>query len=140
MSAQTTQSKPLFYAVVSIDHRHAEILQFDADQVVPHKVKAHTHDTRQHGSGVRSEHEFFHAVCDALAGIKEVLVTGPHTALSDFRHYVEKHHPQAALQIVGWEAVNHPTEGQLVAFARQYFVSHTRMAGIPSAAVSQDLA
>jgi hypothetical protein len=108
-------------------------LQFDAEQVQATKLKAHEHDTRQHASGVRSEHEFFGQVCDALAGIREVLVTGSQTALSDFRHYVEKHRPPAALQIVGWESVNHPSENQLVAFARQFFVKHNRMTGIPSA-------
>ena len=97
------------------------------------KLKAHEHDTRQHASGVRSEHEFFGQVCDALAGIREVLVTGSQTALSDFRHYVETHRPPAAWQIVGWESVNHPSENQLVAFARQFFVKHNRMTGIPSA-------
>jgi stalled ribosome rescue protein Dom34 len=123
----------LFHAVVHIDHHHAQILQFDAEQVQATKLKAHEHDTRQHASGVRSEHEFFGQVCDALAGIREVLVTGSQTALSDFRHYVEKHRPPAALQIVGWESVNHPSENQLVAFARQFFVKHNRMTGIPSA-------
>ena len=123
----------LFHAVVHMDHHNAQILQFDAEQVQASKIKAHDHDTRQHGSSVRSEHEFFGQVCDELAGIREVLVTGPQTALSDFRHYVEQHRPPVALQIAGWEPVNHPTEGQLVAFARQFFVKHDRMAGIPSA-------
>ena len=100
----------LFHAVVHIDHHHAQVLRFDAEQVQASKLKAHDHDTRQHGSGVRSEHEFFGQVCDELAGIREVLVTGPQTALSDFRHYVEKHRPPVASRIAGWESVNHPSE------------------------------
>ena len=122
----------LFQAVVWIDHHSAQVLQFDAEHVQAQKVKAQTHYTRQHGSNVRDEHEFFGEVCDALAGITEVLVTGSHTAQSDFRHYVDKHRPQVAKQIVGWETVDQPTEGQLVAFARKYFVKHDRMAGIPT--------
>ena len=116
---------PLFHSVIWIAHHSAQVLQFDADQVQPaRKVKAHTHHTRQHGSGIRTEHEFFGEVCDALAGVAEVLVTGSHTALADFRHYVDKHRPAVGKQIVGWETVDHPTEGQLVAFARQYFDKH----------------
>lgn len=119
----------LFHAVVWIDHHNAKVVQFDAEQVQIQKVQAHSHDTRQHNSGVRTEHEFFAEVCDELAGVSQVVVTGSHTALSDFRHYVDKHRTAAAQQIVAWEVVDHPTEGQLVAFARKYFLDHEWMAG-----------
>ncbi len=119
------------HAVVWVDHQHAQVLHIDSAAVQVQKIKAHTHHTRQHGSQVRTEHEFFGEVCDALAGIKEVLVTGSHQAQADFRHYVDKHRAHIAPQIVGWEAVDHPTEGQLVALARRFFVKHDRMAGIP---------
>ena len=65
-----------FHAVVWIDHQNAQILQFDAEQVQASKVKAHSHPTGQHGSGVRTQHEFFGQVCDALADIPEVLAVG----------------------------------------------------------------
>lgn len=122
----------LFHAVVQIDHQKAQVLQFDAEHVVAERVKAHTHHTKQHGSAVRSEHEFYADVCTALQGINEVLVTGSGTALSDFRHYVEKHRPQQKGQIVGYETVDHPSEKQLIALARQYFLKHDRMAGVPT--------
>jgi stalled ribosome rescue protein Dom34 len=114
----------LFHAVVQINHQSAQVLQFDAEQVHVQKVQAHHHDTGQHGSRVRTEHEFFGEVCDELAGIKEVLITGSQTALSDFRRYVEKHRPPITSQILGWETVNRPTDGQLVALARRYFDKH----------------
>ena len=120
-----------FHAVVFVDHQHAQVLQFDAEHVRAEKIKAHTHHTKQHGSQVRSEHEFFGHVCDALQGIAEVLVTGPRTGIADFRHYAEKHRPQAARQIVAYETVDHPSDRQLVALARQYFLRHDRMAGTP---------
>jgi len=118
----------LFHAVVHVDHHKAEVLQFDAEHVLTERVKAHGHYTRQHGSEVRTEHEFFGEVCDALAGITDILVAGSHTAQADFRHYVEKHRAALLEQIVGWETVDHPTEGQLVAVARDYFVAHAGMA------------
>jgi hypothetical protein len=111
----------LAHAVVWTDHQSAQVLQFNADTVVPRKVKSHSHPTGQHGSAVRSEHEFFAAVCDALEGIPEVLLTGSHTAIADFRHYVDKHRPQTALRIAGYEVVDHPSENQLVALGRKYF-------------------
>ena len=121
-----------FHAVVRIDHQQAEVLQFDAEHVQAQKVKAHSHLTRQHHSGVRTEHEFFGHVCDALAGISEILVVGSKTAQADFRHYVEKHRSALAAQVVGYETVDQPTQNQLVAFARQYFLKHDRMAGTPT--------
>jgi stalled ribosome rescue protein Dom34 len=123
---------PLFHAVVLIDHHHAQVLQFDAEQVQARKLKAHGHPTKQHGSAVRAEHEFFGEVCDALAGIPEVLVTGSHTAQADFRHYVAKHRPALAPHLVGYETVDHPSDNQLVALARAFFLKHDRMAGVPT--------
>ena len=120
---------PFSHAVLWIDHHSAQVLRFDAEHVQASKVKEHTHHTRQHGSGVRTEHEFFAEVCTALAGIAEVLVAGSHQAQADFRHYVLKHRPAVTSQIVGWETIDHPTEGQLVAFARKYFIKYDRMAG-----------
>jgi hypothetical protein len=117
----------LFHAVVWTDHQSAQVLQFDAEHVLASKIKTHTHHTRQHGSSVRSEHEFFGEVCDALDGIAQVLVTGSKTAIADFRHYVEKHRPLAAPRIAGYEVVDHPSENQLVALARTYFIKKDLM-------------
>ena len=122
----------LFHAVVWTDHQSAQVLQFDAEHVQAQKVRAHSHYTTKHGSVVRTEHEFFGEVCDALAGIAEVLVTGSHTAITDFRHYADKHRPQIAARIVAYEVVDHPSEKQLVALARKYFLKHDYTAGIPN--------
>jgi len=119
------------HAVVRIDHQSAEILQFDAEHVHSQKIKAQTHYTRQHGSAVRTEHEFYGHVADALAGVQEVLVVGPGTAHTEFRSYCGKHRPEAARHIVASESVDHPTEPQLIALARKYFLRYDQMAGPP---------
>ncbi|MEO8805108.1 MAG: hypothetical protein ABI433_03445 [Burkholderiaceae bacterium] len=120
------------HAVSWLDHQSAQVLQFDATQVSSDKIKAHEHYTRQHGSEVRSEHEFFGHVCDALAGIAEVLVTGPKVALADFKHYADKHRPETAKRIVAYETLDHVTENQLLAKARDFFLKYDRMAGTPT--------
>lgn len=120
----------LFHAVAWIDHHSALVRQFDADEVHAETVKDHKHYTRQHGSAVRTEHEFFGEVCDALADIPEILIAGAHTAQADFRHYVEHHRPALSSKIVGWETVDHPTDAQLVALARQFFSHYDRGAAI----------
>ncbi len=121
-----------FHAVVRIDHHNAEILQFDAENFEAQKIKSHTHHTAQHGSEVRSGHEFFGKVCDALAGIEEVLIAGSHTAQADFKHYLEKHRPALLDNIVGYETIDHPTTPQLAALARKAFVKIDRMRGTPT--------
>ena len=112
------------YAVVWTDHHTAQVVQFDDEQVQASNVRAHKHPTAQHGSGVRAEHEFFADVCTALDGIEQVLVTGSHTAVADFRHYADKHRPQTAARIAAYEVVDHPSENQLVALGRAHFLKH----------------
>ncbi|MES1200376.1 MAG: hypothetical protein ABUS57_02895 [Pseudomonadota bacterium] len=116
----------LFHAVALIDHHSALVQQFDPDEVHAEKVKDHKHYTRQHGSAVRTEHEFFGEVCDALADIPEILIAGGHEAQADFRHYIAHHRPALASKIVGWETVDHPTDAQLVALARKFFSHYDR--------------
>ena len=120
---------PLTQAVILIDHQNAQVLRLDATSAQGGKLHAHIHNTRQHGSAVRTEHEFFGEVCAALAGISEVLVTGSHLAQTDFRHFIEKHRPHVVPLIVGWETVDHPSEGQLLALARKFYEKHNRMMG-----------
>ena len=123
---------PMFHAVVWLDHHSAQVLQFDAEQVQSQTVKSHSHPTRQHGSEVRDQHEFYAQVCTALAGIAEVLVTGGNTGLADFKHYVDKHVPALATRVVAYEPVDHPSEKQLVALGRSYFLKADRMTGSPT--------
>jgi hypothetical protein len=125
------QPARLSHAVAFVDHQSAEVLQFDSEQVLEHKLREHHHVTRQHASGVRDEHEFFGAVCDAMDGIAEVLVAGRHTGIADFRRYVDKHRPLTAARVVGYEVVDHPTEPQLVALARRHFARHYAPPGPP---------
>ena len=120
----------LFHAVAFVDHHTAQVLQFAPDDAQIHTVHEHLQFTRQHRSEVRSEHEFFGEVCDVLEGIATVLVVGGHNGLADFRHYVDKHRPLAASRIAGYEVVDHPTDNQLIAFARTYFTNREQMVGI----------
>ena len=116
-------------AVVLIDHHHALVVQFDAEQSHATHLHDHVHDTRQHRSAVRTEHEFFGDVCDALAHISEILIAGSRLSQDAFRHFVEKHRPEVARQIAGWETVDHPTDGELLALARKFFLAHDRLVG-----------
>jgi hypothetical protein len=120
----------LTHAVVWTDHHNARVLRFDAQQASATKVRAGSHYTRQHHSQVRSEHEFFAEVCAALEGISEVVIAGARTSVADFRHYAEKHRPHVAAHIVAYEVVDHPTDAELLALAKDRLLKHDRMKGV----------
>jgi stalled ribosome rescue protein Dom34 len=119
-------------AIVRIDHRSATLLTVADGSAASQTIHAHSHPTAQHGSSVRTEHEFFGAICDGVDRFAQVLAAGPQTALADLRHYLEKHRPHTATRVVGFEVVDHPTDNQLVALARQRFAAIDRMAGLPT--------
>jgi hypothetical protein len=70
-------------AVVWLDHQDAQFVTLQEDGHASTHLKAHHHNTRQHASDVRTEHEFFGAVCSAINGGVEALVVGSHTVLAD---------------------------------------------------------
>lgn len=108
-------------AIAWIDHHQARVLVLDGGTAQPVHLRAHTHPTAQHGSGVRSEHEFFAGVCKHLDASEKVLVTGAKTALADFRRYVDKHRPLTATRIAAYDIVERPTENQLAAMGKRFF-------------------
>ena len=115
------------HAVIWLDHHQARIHEFDAAKASLQKVREHVHATGQHHAATRSQHEFYAEVCDALQASAEVLVTGAHMAQADFRHYVEKHRPALVPRIVGWQTMDHPSDGELLSSARKYFDRRTRL-------------
>ena len=46
-------------AVAWTDHQHAVVIRFGADESATEHLRAKVHPTGQHGSAVRTEHEFF---------------------------------------------------------------------------------
>lgn len=114
-------------AVAWADHHSATVLQLDEQHAPVCTVRTHPHPTAQHGSAVRTEHEFFGEVCNEFDRFDQILVAGSHTALADLRHYADKHRPLTAARIVGYEIVDHPTDNQLAALARKFFVAHDRV-------------
>ena len=125
-----------FHAVVWLDHSEAHVMHITSDDVeksVVHPAKPHQ---RLHsksgipGSGKLAEDKsYFHAVVEALQGAQEILVVGPAQAKLQLIKHMHAHDPAVADKVVGVESIDHPTDGQLVAYARKYFVAKDRMLG-----------
>lgn len=105
--------------VIHLTHLSAHAIELDGEPSNATNVAQHVRATRQHGSLVRSQHEYFGEVCDLLEEFPRGVVAGGHTTLSDFRHYVAKHRAHIADRIAAYEVVDHPTDNQLVALARK---------------------
>ena len=128
------------HVAVWIDHREARIFHVDAESADESTVLAPAPHVHRHPKGPSSEHEhpddahqFFKAVAKAIEGAERVLVVGPSTAKLQFIHYAYKHDSTLEPHIIGIETVDHPTDGQLVAYARRYFAADDRMQGLPAA-------
>jgi hypothetical protein len=109
------------HAVAWIEPLDAHVLALAPAHAVDERVNKPLHYTRQRGSLLRGQHEFFSEVCEALADSKSVLVVGQHDPETAFRQYVSKHRPALALHVVGWQTMAHPTEPEVLTLAREFF-------------------
>ena len=115
-------------AVIHLTHEAAHAIEFDDESTHTSNLVRYAHATRQHGSIVRSQHEYFGAVCDLLDEFPRVVVAAGHTSLADFQHYLAKHRPRTTDRIAAFEVVDHPTDNQLVALARKRLEAVDRLA------------
>ncbi len=108
-------------AVAWIEPLDAHVMALAPAHAADERVNEPVHYTRQRGSLLRGQHEFFSEVCEALAGSQAVLVVGQHDPETAFRQYVSKHRPALALHVVGWQTLAHPTEPAVRRLAQEFF-------------------
>ena len=65
--------------------------------------------------------KYFREIADELFTAEEILLVGPSTAKMDFLRYIHTHDPVLEKNIIGVETVDHPTDGQIAAYALKYF-------------------
>lgn len=116
------------HTAVWIDHREARIFHVSEDKFdeLTVAVPQHIHHKHPKGESGAKEHpddarRFFDEVARSLEGRHAILIVGPSTAKLDFLRYVHKHAHGLEPRIIGIETVDHPTDGQLAAYARKYF-------------------
>ena len=117
-----------YHAVVWIDHKEARVFHFnvsDSDLKVVHPKDSSRHihhKANTIGSGHAAEdHDFLQRTSDAVADAGAILITGPANAKTELVKHIAQHAPAVSAKIVGVEALDHPTDGELVAHARTYF-------------------
>jgi stalled ribosome rescue protein Dom34 len=122
------------HAAVWIDHHEAKVFHVDTEGFDPTKIQPHHHVKRR--STVTAEHahpadalHYFQEVEKALADVEEILVVGPGSAKLELIKHVHKSNRGLEAKIVGVETVDHPTDGQLVAYVHKYFHAKDRLRG-----------
>jgi stalled ribosome rescue protein Dom34 len=75
------------------------------------------------GSGrLPTDNRFFDHVAEELAANdSDVLIAGPGNAKHEFRRSVERRQPKLAAKIVDVTTLDHPSDGELIDFARRGF-------------------
>lgn len=129
----------LNHAVIWIDHKEAHVmfLSEDASESEIIKTKSthpHLHHKRgEIGSGkVAFDTQYFKSVIDAVRESEEILILGPGSAKLELIKYALHHDMKVAEKIVGVETVDHPTDGEVLAFARKCFYKIDRLLSDPS--------
>ena len=120
------------HVIVWIDHQQAKIFEVtldDAARAVLHSTHAHQHLHHHSGDSghVPVDKAYLKSVTAALSAAGAILVTGPASAKTELVAYIKAEHPELFKKISGVEALDHPTDGALVAFARRYFKADDRM-------------
>ncbi len=125
------------HVAVWLDHHEARVFHVEAAAFDESTLQSPRHHVRRHPDHNAAEKHhpddakrFYRDIAVALEGADEVLVVGPSTAKLHFLKYVHAHDPKLEARIVGVETVDHPTDGQLAAFARRYFQAADRMLGL----------
>lgn len=121
------------HAAVWIDHKEAKIFFLHPETLeianvhAPHAhVHRHESATRDHARPADETH-FFRDVAHAMSEAEELLLVGPASAKNELRKYIEAHDKALASRIMGVEAMDHPTNPEIAAYARKYFLAADRV-------------
>lgn len=117
-----------FHAVVWLDHSQARIFHLGlsgSDEVTlhPHLATRHLHHKANAiGSGHAAPDKAFYAdITKALADAGEILIIGPAAAKTELASHIRSHAPDLAKRIAAVEAADHPSDKEIVAYAKRHF-------------------
>jgi hypothetical protein len=123
-----------YHAAIWIEHREARVFHFgpaDVETLVlrPDEPTRHIHHKANSiGSGhATTSPDYLREVAQSVVNAGAVLITGPANAKTELVEYIHLHDPKLGKAIAGVETVDHPSDAQLVAYARKYLTASDRM-------------
>ena len=115
-----------YHAVVWMDHAEAHILHYTSEHV-HNKLADQPHRRLHHKRGgsdaarAAEDRAYFVKIAGSLSNAKEILVAGPAAAKSAFIDHLNDHAHDVRARVVAIETVDHPSDGQLLEYARKHF-------------------
>jgi hypothetical protein len=124
-----------FHAVVWLDHAEAHVMHFSQEEVEKQLIlpaeprkQLHVKSGPTAGNGrAKEDQKYYHDIAHSLDGASEILVVGPASAKLQLIKHIHAHDKALVDKIIGVETVDHPTDAQVVAYARKYFVAKDQM-------------
>jgi stalled ribosome rescue protein Dom34 len=116
------------HVLVWLDHAEAHVMHISPEDVEKSVIQPHNPHHKLHskngtlGSGRAPEdQDYYHRVAEALRSATEVVIVGPGQAKLQLIKHIHTHDPALVSKVAGVETVDHPSDAQLVAYARKYF-------------------
>ena len=135
-----------YHAVVWLDHRSAHVLHLGpgdmgalnvhpqgSGHLLEHAKHIHHRAGTRTGNHAPDNPIYFNDVVTALGEAHDWLIVGPGTAKQDFMRHLRDHRPELLKCVVGVESADHPTDKQIAANARRYFLGTDRLRPPPGA-------
>jgi len=124
----------LNHAVIWIDHQEAHVMflsEAASEAEIIRSKSSHTHlhhKANEVGSGkVALDSKYLHSVLQAVNESKEILILGPGSAKLELIKHAHQHDAKIAENIVGVETVDHPSDKEILAYARKFFYKVDQM-------------
>ena len=110
---------------VWVDREHAKLFKFTPEtlerETINHaEVVHHRHDHGQKDVQV-NEHQLFVKLVPELQNAEQILILGPGLAKQHLNHFLRDHHPGVFKKVRSCEAIDHPTDKELIALSRKIF-------------------
>ncbi len=134
MAAEYNIPMSHYHAVVWIDHQKAGVWQFTKSEQTHTVVHAHDQHQRVHsrksthgGHKSPADQRFFDDVAKALDGTHEILLIGPAQTKHEFAAFLNAKHAPLGRAVVAVETADHPTDAEVLAYARRHFPALDRI-------------
>lgn len=113
------------HAIVWLDQAEAHVIHFNrsaAESEVIKTTSQHKKDGVVGNNRAVESTSYLDEVATALESSQEILIVGPGMEKMAFIKHLNKNHAAIADKVVSVETVDHPNDGQLLEYARKYFV------------------
>jgi stalled ribosome rescue protein Dom34 len=87
----------------------------------------HSRKSTHGGHKAPPDRHYFDDVAHALEGAHEILLIGPAQTKREFATFLQNKHPQMRSAVVAVEDADHPTDPEVLAYARRHFKAIDRM-------------